>query len=429
MRPPIPQATTEEHQPPPASDLERGRPVFLAVHPASACLPIPARAEIVGRAWLADAGVVDTKVSGQHVRLSIEDGRVHVEDQRSRNGTWIRGIQIPAGKRVALDDGAVLRLGGTLLVHRAAFEGALTPADPIGRLVGPWGLGEIRERLRALAERAGRTPKVPPPNVLIEGDSGTGKELVAAAVIHALGRARRPFSSLNVAAVAAGVFEAQLFGWVGGAYSGSGSGGPGVLRENEGGAVFLDEIGELPLELQPKLLRMLDNREVQPVGGRAVPVDVAIVAATNRPLEEAVARGVFRRDLHARFHERLALPSLAERPEDLVAILGALLARSHTAFDPAGAEVEAVERLLLEPWPANVRDLDRVAAALARPEPLTTALLDRVLGPRQAPVELTREAAEQMVLSCKGNEREAERRYRVSRGTLRRALGKGGRGT
>lgn len=429
MRPRSQQTTTEEHCPPSPSGPADGRPVLLVAFPTRAGLPITGRGELVGRGRLAEAGVHDTKISSRHLRLSIDDGRAHVEDQGSRNGTWIDGVRAPVGKPVALHDGAVLRIGRTLLVHRACFSGDLVPAEPLGRLVGPWGLGEVRARLRALAERRRRDPAAPPPNVLIEGETGTGKELVAAAVIKALDRTKS-FASINVAAVAAGVFEAQLFGWVKGAYSGSASGGDGVLRGNEGGAVFLDEIGELPAELQPKLLRVLENREVQPVGAaRPVRVDVAILAATNRPLENAVERGAFRRDLHARFTERISLPPLSDRPEDLFAILEALAARYKAPIDPEATEVEAVERLMLEAWPANIRDLDRVARALARPEPLTLALTERLLGPRRSPTHLTRDDAERMVLACGGSEREVERRFGVSRGKLRRALGKAGRGS
>jgi transcriptional regulator of acetoin/glycerol metabolism len=397
--------------------------VFLVAYPTRVAVEVPSRAEIVGRAWLAGAGVIDSKISHEHLRISIADGRVQIEDQHSRNGTWIDGARVPPGKRVTLQDGAVLRLGRTLLVHRAAFTGALEPEAPKGRLVGPWGLGEVRRQLDRLEAWVKSRPSLPPPNVLIEGDTGTGKELLAAAAIKAIGRAKKPFASLNVAAVAAGVFEAQLFGWMKGAYSGSGAGGLGVLRENAGGSVFLDEIGELPLELQPKLLRTLEARVVQPVGGGEIACDVAIVAATNRPLEDAVASGRFRRDLLARFTERLTLPPLADRPEDLAAILEALIVRHESRLDMETTEVEAVERLLLDPWPANVRDLDRVAFAVARPEPLTLALVDRVLGPRRAPAELTAEAVQELVRSC-GSEREAARRLGVSRRQVLKVLGK-----
>ena len=195
-----------------------------------------------------------------------------------------------------------------------------------------------------------------------------------------------------------------------------------------GGSVFLDEIGELPLDLQPKLLRALENQEIQRVGAsESTGVDVVVVAATNCPLMEAVERGAFRRDLHARFTARLTLPGLAQRPEDVFAILEALAKRRSAVIDVSLAEVEAIERLMLDAWTANVRDLDRVAAAIATAGQVTLAVIERELQPRSRESNLTREAAEQMVRECDGNEREAERRFGIARGRLRRALGKVGR--
>ena len=419
--PRVPRTTTEEHHPPSSGGSAVGHPVLLGAFPAQVALQVPTPGSIVGRDWLADAGVRDTKVSGEHLRFSRTEGRVHIEDVGSRNGTWINGSRVAPRERMPLADGAVLRLGRTLLVYRASFVGELSPASPIGLLVGPWGLGEVRARLAELSRRPER-------NVLIEGATGTGKELLAAAVIHALGRTKKSRASINVAAVAAGVFEAQLFGWVKGAYSGSGEGGKGIFGANDGGSVFLDEIGELPLDLQPKLLRALENQEIQRVGAsESTGVDVVVVAATNCPLMEAVERGAFRRDLHARFTARLTLPGLAQRPEDVFAILEALAKRRSAVIDVSLAEVEAIERLMLDAWTANVRDLDRVAAAIATAGQVTLAVIERELQPRSRESNLTREAAEQMVRECDGNEREAERRFGIARGRLRRALGKVGR--
>jgi hypothetical protein len=417
-QPPVTPTTTEEHYPASPVASVTGEPALLCAFPIQVALKLPAPGAIVGRNWLVDAGVRDTKVSGDHLRFWRAEGRLYVEDVGSRNGTWIDGTRVAQGQRALVPDGAVLRVGRTLLVYRASFVGELSPAPPIGLLVGPWGLGSARAALAELARRPER-------NVLIEGATGTGKELLAAAIIQALGRTKRPTASINVAAVAAGVFEAQLFGWVKGAYSGSGDGSKGVFGGNDGGSVFLDEIGELPLELQPKLLRALENQQIQPVGaGRPVSVDVVVIAATNRPLEEAVDRGAFRRDLLARFAARLKLPDLAERREDVFAILEALAARRGFALDAGRAEVEAVERLLLADLPANVRDLDRVARALAAAGRLTVAVVEKELPARSLESKLTREEAERMVRECGGNEREVERRFGVARGKLRRALGK-----
>lgn len=411
------QPTTEEHRPPSAGDAERGRPVLLATFPALAAVPIPASGDVVGRAWLTAAGVADTEVSGRHVRFFRAGGRLQVEDVGSRNGMYIDGAPIRAGERVGLDDGDVLRLGRTLLVYREAFTGAESPAPPLGRLVGPWGLTSVRAELAALAARGEL-------NVLLQGETGTGKELLAEAVVEALGRRGKPFAAVNVAGIPASVFEGQLFGWKKGSYSGAIGDSRGVLRAHQGGTVFLDEIGELLPEVQPKILRLLENREILPVGeDRPVRVEVALVAATNRPLEAMVKKRAFRRDLLARFLVRLELPPLRDRPEDLFAILQALCARRGASLDPRTAEVEAIERLMLEKWRANVRDADRLAAAIAPSAPLTQHAVERVLGPPTARTSVTREAAEQMLTTCGGNQSEATRRLGVSRGKLRRLLG------
>jgi hypothetical protein len=413
--------TTEEYVRPSGDAPALGPPALLCVFPREVALPLPPPGEPVGRAWLAQANIRDVKASGEHLSFPRRDGRVHVEDLSSRNGTWLNGEPIPAKRGVALDDGDVLRLGYTVLVYRAAFAGPLSPAAPLGKLVGPWGLGELRARLLALPRSGER-------NVLIEGETGTGKELVADAVVDAIGRAGKPRTTINVAAIPAGVFEAQLFGWKRGAHSGATHAGKGIFQEHDGGTVFLDEIGELPLDLQPKLLRLIEYGQVQPVGGSPVKVDVAVIAATNRSLADAVETGAFRRDLHARFSERIALPALADRPEDVFSILQTLTRRRGAQLDETRADVDAVERILLDRWPANVRDLDRVAAAFAAEGHLSRALVDGVLGPRRADVALTREVAARMVQECGGNERAAERRFGIKRGKLRRALGKAGKG-
>ncbi|HQY64728.1 MAG TPA: sigma 54-interacting transcriptional regulator, partial [Polyangiaceae bacterium] len=220
----------------------------------------------------------------------------------------------------------------------------------------------------------------------------------------------------------------QLFGYVPGAYSGSGRGSPGVFREHEGGAVFLDELGELPADLQAKLLRVLENRELLPVGGvRPLPVDVLVIAATNRDLDEAVAAGAFRRDLLARLATRIALPALRDRVEDLFAIAQAVTRQNGEELLAANVEVEALERLMLHELPANVREvasvLSRAFAAERRPS-LTLEAIETILGPPSAVASgrasaLTLERVTE-ALRLEGSESGAARRLGISRGMLRR---------
>jgi len=227
------------------------------------------------------------------------------------------------------------------------------------------------------------------------------------------------------------MFEGQLFGYVPGAYTGAKpDGSPGVFGDFNGGAVFLDEIGELPMELQPKLLRLLENREIQQVGAtRAQRVDVAIIAATNRSLRDMVDEGRFRRDLLARLEQAvLRLPPLRERPEDIFAIAQAWLGSRGTPLDPASVEVEAVEQLLLDEWTANVRELGAMLDQIAvedQPGALRAWAVESMLGaPPASRGPVTSERARQAVTRKGGNESAAARELGISRPRLRRLLGK-----
>jgi transcriptional regulator with PAS, ATPase and Fis domain len=361
-------------------------------------------------------------VSSKHLVVSRPGGNLFVEDAGSRNGTWVNGTRLGPRERVAISDGAILRAGRTVLIYRDDFVGDEAPSLPIGALVGPFGLRRVMDAVRAIGASK-------PTNVLIEGETGTGKEVVAHAIAEAAGRGAR-IGTVNVAGVAAGVFESQLFGYVPGAYSGSGKGSPGVFVAHDGGAVFLDEIGELPLELQAKLLRVLDNREVLPVGAvKPSKIDVLVIAATNRPLEDAVAKGTFRRDLLARLSAaRIDLPPLRERAEDVYPIADALVAaRGSHHFDVERVEVEAVERLMLHPWLSNVRELAAVVQRMAMIEPppaLRLEVVEQVLGPGSASPSsaITLEQARDALAKAGGNESAAARMLGVSWGKLRRVL-------
>lgn len=411
---------TEDHSHPQLEDPRHQAPYLVCAYPRSLALPFPFSAKPVGREWLDSCGLQDAQVSTSHASFSRPGGTLFVTDANSRNGTWINGVRAPAGERVALPEGSLLRIGNSLFVVREAFAGSGDPSPPIGSMVGPFGLREVRQSLDILTRQRPKT-------VLIEGETGTGKELAAAAVAFALGRSE-PFVAINVAAIAHGVFDAQLFGYVRGAYSGAGAGAKGVFLAHEGGAVFLDEIGELPIDVQPKLLRLLQSREVMPVGAeRPRTVDVLVIAATNRVLETMVAAGGFRRDLLARLAEaRLELPPLRERPEDLWAISCALLMKHGWEPSSIRVEVEAIERLMVHDWPGNVRELQaKVETALCadRESALLRRHVDTVLGP--APIlrtALTRSTAAQAIANAGGNETQAARSLGVSRGRLRRFL-------
>lgn len=368
-----PQTTTEEHQPPAASEAGRGQPVLLSAFPALAAVPIPPSNEVIGREWFEKQGVKDAQISNLHLRFSWVEDRLHIEDIDSKNGVYLNGVGIDVGAPVELKDGAVLRLGRTLLVYRENFSGPLSPEQPLGELVGPWGLAAVREAVAKLKPRSDL-------NVLIEGETGTGKELLAKVVAETVGRGGKLYECFNVSAFSASMFAGELFGSKKGSYTGALSERLGIIRAYSKGTVLLDEFGELPPEMQPALLRLLQTREIQPVGeDHPVKVDVVLIAATNCDLEAKVEEGTFRRDLLARFPVRLELTPLRDRPEDIFAILQELRKKRKAPLDPKAVEVEAVERLMLEDLPANVRDLERIAELMDLQGVLRHAAVKRAL--------------------------------------------------
>lgn len=410
---------TREHRPPTEEPEAAGSAILLSAFPRPVAVPLPTAAGPVGHDWLAGAGLADDEVSGQHLRFHRTRGQVEVEDVGSRNGTFVDGHRLRPGERLVLESGALLRVGRTLFVYRDAFTGSERPDAPLGRLVGPWGLRELRADVARLAGR-------PPRNTLILGESGTGKQLLAEEVARVLERGDRRLGEINLAGIPEDRLEADLFGWEQGAFTG-GVRHLGAIRNCRGGAIFLDEIGEVPLALQSKLLRLLQDHEVQPLGAlRPEVVDVLILAATNRDLDDQVKGGQFRLDLLARFPVRLHLPRLADRPEDLYAILEALHRPVHGALDPARVRVEAVEMLMLRDWPANVRDLERLAFAIDPTVELKPSVVRQVLGlaaAAKAP-PLTEESIAAALAAHGGNQTRAARHLEVSRPRLLRAMKK-----
>jgi transcriptional regulator with PAS, ATPase and Fis domain len=215
-------------------------------------------------------------------------------------------------------------------------------------------------------------------NVLLTGESGTGKELIAAAIHYASPRAERRFLAINCAALTETLLESQLFGYVKGAFTGATQNQKGLLEEADGGALFLDEVGELSPALQAKLLRVLQDGEFIPVGAtRAKRVNVRVIAATNKKLEEEIAGGRFREDLYYRLNVfSLQLPPLRERPEDIQPLAEHFLSRAAARHGRPfrGFSPGALAALRRYRWPGNVRELQNVierGTILARSEFIT----------------------------------------------------------
>ena len=208
--------------------------------------------------------------------------------------------------------------------------------------------------------------------VLLLGETGSGKEVVARAIHRHGRRAAAPFVQVNCAAIPAELLESLLFGHVRGAFTGAVADRAGSFREAQGGTLFLDEIGDMPPPMQAKLLRALQERVVTPVGGRPVPVDVRVIAATHRDLPQAVRDGRFREDLYYRLGVvPVAIPPLRERLADIIPLAEHYLALATPGAAPKRLAADAAARLLSHPWPGNVRELvnamTRAATLVRRP--------------------------------------------------------------
>ncbi len=292
-------------------------------------------------------------LSRAHLSLAWDaSAGAHVAtDLRSHNGSFVNGARLDGAS--ALEDGALLRLGDVLIVYERT-DGSIALARDVSTEALPghaWSLEALRSALVAAA--ADLAP------VLVQGESGTGKERIARE-LHRLSGRRGPFVAVNCAALSPQLIEAQLFGHARGAYTGATEAQPGLFRAAAGGSLLLDEIGELPLSLQPKLLRAVETGEVLAVGAtRALTADVRVIAATHRDVASAVASGAFREDLYGRLSLReLRVPPLRARRVDVLDWLDRLAGRS------VELDADAAELLLLHRWPMNLRAVDRLVRSL-----------------------------------------------------------------
>jgi len=293
--------------------------------------------------------------------------------------------------------------------------------------------------LRRTLEQATRVAQHRDVTVLIGGETGTGKELLARALHYHSPRAAAPFVEINCAAIPANLLESELFGHEKGAFTGAVSAKPGLLELAQGGSVFLDEIGHLPLELQPKLLRALESREIRRVGGQqSRKVDVRVIGATHVDLAAAVSRGEFREDLFYRLNVvALVLPPLRDRGDDVELLAETFLARLAHQYGLPLPVLSAESRAALRGyhWPGNVRELrNAIERALVLSPPGTIELADlagrrapetAATGPLPFPATIraiTRAAAQAMLELVLGNKSEAARRLGISRPRLQRIL-------
>jgi transcriptional regulator with PAS, ATPase and Fis domain len=281
-------------------------------------------------------------------------------------------------------------------------------------------------------------------SVLVLGESGTGKELVARAIHNLSPRSGKPFVAVNCGALPENLLESELFGHKAGAFTDAKKDKPGRFQTADGGTLFLDEIGDMPLALQVKILRALQERVIEPLGAVAgVPVNVRIIAATNRDLEDMVARQTFRSDLYYRLNVvRLALPPLRQRTEDIPLLAQHFVSRQNalTGKDIQGLAPEVMQRLMRHPFAGNVRELENIieyafilcAGGLIRPEHLPEGLAPREESGQPLPLcgtleEIKRRAAAEALTRNNGRAMATCRELGVSKDTLRRILNTTGR--
>jgi DNA-binding NtrC family response regulator len=365
---------------------------LVVVHPLDLACEIPVIAGS-GALELGRDAIPHSTVSRRHLVIDTRAGIQHASDPGSKNGAWLDGVWLGPTPR-PLTDGAVLRLGGVVLVYEQTS--ALPAASITAPVIAPTsalpnlfdavpGQSFAARHLRDLITRASKDPSP----VLVLGETGVGKERVAK-VLHSSSGRPGAFVAVNVAELSERLIESQLFGHVKGAFTGAESAQPGLFRAARRGTLLLDEIGELSVELQAKLLRVLQEREVRPVGAtRAESIDVRVIAATHRDLATDVDAGRFRRDLWARLRLwELRVPPLSARRSDILELTQRLytryLADRSLAPRTLHFEPEAVEALLLAPHRENLRSLDRLAHALG-PTPrsvLSLADIQHHLDPR-----------------------------------------------
>ncbi len=305
-----------------------------------------------------DMVLSDTTVSRKHAVLKEVSGRFMLNDMNSTNGTFLNNLRI---REAFLDFGALIGLGNTRISF-VPFEDRVevfpSEQNHFGTIYGQ----SVKMRtIFAMLERVVKTDAT----IIIEGETGTGKELLAKAIHETSSRADKPFVVFDCSAVAQNLIESELFGHEKGAFTGAAAARQGVFEQADTGTVFLDEIGELGIDLQPRLLRVLENREVKRVGGnKTSKVNVRVIAATNRDLAEEVKKGSFREDLFYRLSVlRLNIPSLRERKEDIPLItrhLVANLAAEYGIETPPEVKPETFDILKSHDWPGNVRELRNV---------------------------------------------------------------------
>jgi transcriptional regulator with PAS, ATPase and Fis domain len=405
----------------------------------------------LGRAPDASIRLEDASVSRLHARLHVGPV-VRVEDLGSANGTRVGGVRLAPNQPTPIPAGQVVEIGSSWIMvanaplsvsttqHEEMTAPALVPPERAGDRDALVVLDEAMRNLDRLVERAALADI----SILLLGETGVGKEVFARRIHARSPRSNKPFVGLNCAALAATLLESELFGHEKGAFTGAGQAKPGLLETADGGTVLLDEVGEMPVAVQVKLLRVLEERQVLRIGGtRPRPIDVRVLSATNRNLEAEVAAGSFRRDLFFRLNSlTIEIPPLRKRPSEIepLARRFATMAAERLRVRTPEIDSDVLDRLRAYPWPGNIRQLRNVmerAVVLAEGGRITADLLpvDTYVGPApvaasapqpggEADVDVDVDVGDerQRILNalerCAGNQTRAAEALGISRRTL-----------
>jgi transcriptional regulator with PAS, ATPase and Fis domain len=308
---------------------------------------------VIGKDPDCDVVLDDPTVSRMHARLRMTPQGVQIEDMDSRNGTLVNGTPV---KLAQLTPGSTITLGRALI----RFEVGAPEAPPPQTFGDAVGSSPAMQQVFALLKRIAPSELT----VTLLGETGVGKDVLARAIHANSPRKAGPFEVFDCGAVAANLIESSLFGHMKGSFTGAVSDRQGAFELARKGTIFLDEVGELPLELQPRLLRVLEDQTVRRVGGTEhLPVDIRVIAATNRDLAAEVEAGRFRQDLFFRLNAAVVhIPPLRDRLDDLPRLVEAMLAETGRLLSLSEATLAALKSY---DWPGNVRELKNVIASAA----------------------------------------------------------------
>jgi DNA-binding NtrC family response regulator len=317
----------------------------------------------VGSSRAVDFALSDPTISRFHIKIEASGGAFMLADLDSTNGTYLGGHKI---KLAYLEGETLIEIGNTKLRFRPLGDRA-TVTVPVRDRMGPIIGGSLKMRqLYTLVERVAKSD-IP---VIIEGETGTGKDLVARVIHDASPRAKKPYEVLDCGSVPETLIQSELFGHVKGAFTGADRDREGIFERADGGTVFLDEIGELGIDMQPKLLRVLETNEIRRVGDNApVKIDVRVVCATHRSLRDLVNQSKFREDLYYRLAGcKVDMPSLRDRRQDIPLLVDAFLAelRAQGLGDvPDKVSPETLKVFMSRTWPGNIRQLKNAVKRVA----------------------------------------------------------------